>query len=95
MSMLSITGEVINIFTKPATERDGQAVSEKPQVQIMGKVVLPNGSERLELVTLSTEDPALFTPFKSKIVIVPIGVFSPSKGSIIYYIPRGSKPRAA
>lgn len=95
MSMLQITGQLVNIFEKPATNRDGQDIAAKPQVQIMGTITLPNGDQRLELITLSTDDPQAFTPFKQKNIAVPVGVFSPSKGSIIYYIPRGFKPHAA
>lgn len=95
MSMLRITGQLINVFEKPATVRDGKELAAKPQVQIMGNIALPNGENRMELITLSTDDPQAFSQFKAKEVSVPVGVFAPSKGSIIYYIPRGSKPVAA
>lgn len=95
MSMLEMTGQVVNVFVKPATQRDGEAIAAKSQVQLMGQMELPNGDFKLELVTLTTHSPELFEPLKQKTVSVPVGCFSPSKGQMIFYIPHGSKPRLA
>lgn len=92
MSMLNITGEVLHVFEKPAVKRGDDLIDAKPQVQLLGEFALPNGERRFELVTLSTDTPRDFTEYKGQNVSVPIGVFSPSKGSVIYYIPKGSKP---
>lgn len=93
MSMLQITGQVINVFERPPTVRNGEEVIAKPQVQLMGSVMLPNGQSRVELVTLSTDNPEVFKQYQDQMVSVPVAVFSPNKGSIIYFIPKGSKPK--
>jgi hypothetical protein len=95
MSMISITGKVLNIFEKPATKRGDEEISAKSQVQLLGNIPLTNGSTKLDLVTLTTDNPKSFEQFKGKEVTVPIGVFSPQKGSIIYFIPKGSSPLPA
>ncbi len=92
MSMLSITGQVLHVFEKPAVKRGDDTIDAKPQVQLLGEFFLPNGESRFDLVTLSTDAPADFEQFKGKTVSVPVGAFSPSKGSVIYFIPKGSKP---
>lgn len=95
MSMLNITGQVLHVFEKPAVKRGDAVIDAKPQVQLLGEFALPNGESRFELVTLSTDSPADFEEHKGKSVSVPVGVFSPAKGQVIYFIPKGSKPRAA
>ena len=95
MSMLNITGQVLHIFEKPAVKRGDETIDAKPQVQLLGEFFLPNGESRYELVTLSTDSPSDFEHFKGNNVSVPVGVFAPSKGQVIYFIPKGSKPRAA
>lgn len=92
MSMLNITGQVLHVFEKPAVKRGDELIDAKPQVQLLGEFVLPNGESRFELVTLSTDTPRDFTEYKGQTVSVPVGAFSPSKGSVIYFIPKGSKP---
>lgn len=92
MSMLNITGKVLHVFEKPAVKRGDEIIDAKPQVQLMGQLVLPNGETRYELVTLSTDSPKDFEQYIDQPVSVPVGAFSPSKGSVIYFIPKGSKP---
>lgn len=95
MSMLNITGQVLHVFEKPATKRGDDLIDAKPQVQLLGEFYLPNGESKFDLVTLTTDSPKDFEQFKGQTVSVPVGAFSPSKGSIIYFIPKGSKPRSA
>lgn len=92
MSMLNITGQVLHVFDKPAVKRGEETIDAKPQVQLLGKFILPNGESRFDLVTLSTDSPTDFEQFKGQNVTVPVGVFSPSKGSVIFFIAKGSKP---
>lgn len=92
MSMLSISGRVLHVFEKPQIKRDAGVIDGKPQVQIMGKIALPNGESRYELVTLSTDSPRDFENYLEQNVSVQVGVFSPSKGSVIFFIPQGTKP---
>lgn len=95
MSMLTITGKVLHIFEKPSVKKGEETLEAKPQIQLLGEILLPNGDSRFDLVTLSTDSPSEFESFLGQRVSVPIGVFAPSKGSVIFFIPKGSKPVAA
>jgi hypothetical protein len=96
MSMFTVTGQVINTFEAPARmKKDAPNEVEfeaKPKVQLLGDMPVPGGQKRMELVTLSCEDQTIFDSLKGKTVAVPIGVFSPNRGVVIYYIPKGAMP---
>jgi hypothetical protein len=95
-SMFSITGQVVNTFEAPgraANEKAGTEAQEaKPKVQILGEMPVPGGQKRVELVTLTCEDQRVYDGLKGQTVSVPLGIFSPAKGQIIYFIPKGSLP---
>jgi hypothetical protein len=95
MSMISITGQVLHVFEKPAVKRGDDVIDAKPQVQLLGEFSLPNGETRFDLVTLSTDTPKDFATFKGQTVTVQVGVFSPAKGQVIFFIPKGARPCAA
>lgn len=93
MSMFNITGKVLNCFEqhqKPNKET-GEIVPPKSKVQIMGSVPVMGGESKYEMVDLSVPDGLSFKEYEGKKVSVPLGVFAPSKGSVIYFIPQGSK----
>jgi len=96
MSMFNITGRVINTFEAPgrkANEKAGvEAQDAKPKVQILGEMPVPGEQTRMELVTLTCEDQAEYEAFKGRVISVPMGVFAPARGQIIYFIPKGSHP---
>jgi hypothetical protein len=96
MSMFTITGQVINTFEAPgraANEKAGlEAQDAKPKVQLLGEMPVPGGQMRMELVTLTCEDQAVYDAFKGRIISVALGVFAPAKGQIIYFIPKGALP---
>lgn len=96
MSMFTITGQVINTFEAPgrkANEKAGiEAQEAKPKVQILGEMPVPGEQKRMELVTLTCEDQTEYEAFKGKTVTVPLGIFAPARGQIIYFIPKGAHP---
>ena len=91
MSMLTLQGQLINIFESPKGEKDGKEFGGQDKIQILGEVVLQNGESRNDLVTLTTHDKSLFRDMAGKLISVPVGVFASGK-SLTYYIPKGSKP---
>lgn len=95
MSMLTITGKVLHIFEKPPVKKGEETIDSKPQIQLLGVIPLPNGESRYDLVTLSTDSPELFKPYKDHDVRVPVGVFAPAKGQTLFFIPKGSIPSPA
>jgi hypothetical protein len=97
--MFSITGQVINTFEAPgrvANEKSGlEAQEAKPKVQLLGQMPVPGGQTRMELVTLTCEDQAVYDAFRGKTISVALGVFAPARGQVIYFIPKGAAPMLA
>lgn len=94
MSMLTLSGQLINIFESPKGVKDDKEYGGQDKIQILGEVVLQNGESRNDLITLTTHDKGLFVDLKGQIIRVPVSVFANGK-SITYFIPKGSKPTAA
>lgn len=95
MSMFLVTGRVEGVFNqeRKVDKETGEIPAPQRKVQIMGVLPVMGGDSKKELITLSVPDGIDFKPFVEKKVAVPIGVFSPAKGQIIYFIPQGSKVR--
>lgn len=93
MSMFQITGRVINCFFQPGNldKVTGELREGKSKVQILGDIPISNGGSKMDLVTLTVPEGVNFEQYLNKEVSVPLGFFSPSKGSILYFIPKGSK----
>jgi len=95
MSMFNVSGTVLHTFDQPkrVDTKTGEVLSdEKPKVQIMGDMPLPNGQTRMELVTLTCEDVKPYEALKGQKISVALGIFAPAKGQVIYFIPKGSLP---
>lgn len=95
MSMFQVSGVVLHLFDAPGRiDKDtGEVDDDKSKVQLLGEIPQRNGQCKFDVITLTCHNPADFDGLKGKRVVVPLGMFSPSKGNIIYYIPQGSKPR--
>lgn len=92
--MLSITGQVVNTFTQDGgTDKEGKDYDERHKVQLLGAFELPNGDVKHDLVDLKVDDLKDWIPHKGKTITVDIGVYAPSKGTVIYFIKKGSTPR--
>lgn len=92
--MLQITGQVINVFTQDGGKnKDGTEYEERHKVQLMGEVALPNGDVKMDLMDLTIQDLADWNDKQGKTVSIDIGAFAPSKGNIIYFVSKGSKPQ--
>ena len=93
MSMFTVTGEVRNVFYQPGSvnQETGKNNPGSDKVQILGEVPVNGGGSKLDLITLTIPDGIDFKPLMKRMVSVPLGFFSPSKGSIVYFIPKGSQ----
>ena len=92
--MLQITGKVVNLYTNEAgTNKDGEAYDARHKVQLLGAVDLPNGDVKHDLIDLTVEDLKEWQALQGRDVAVDIGAFAPSKGNIVYFIKKGSKPQ--
>jgi hypothetical protein len=91
--MLTLKGQIINIFQQPKGEKDGKEYGGQDKIQILGDIPLQNGQTKRDIVTLTTHNLSEFRDFQDKEVSVPVGII-PSGKSLIYFIPKGSKPVA-
>ena len=95
MSMFNVSGTVLHTYDQPKRidNKTGEVLSdEKPKVQILGDMPLPNGQTRMEMVTLTCEDVKPYEALKGQKITVALGIFAPAKGQVIYFIPKGSLP---
>lgn len=94
LSMFTVTGQVLKTFIQPGSvnKETGEIGKESAKVQILGEMPVQGGDSRLDLITLTVEDVKSYDALKGKRVRVPLGFFSPSKGNIVYYIPKGAIP---
>jgi len=94
LSMFTVTGQVLKTFIQPGgvDKSTGEVGQSSVKVQIMGEMPVKGGESRLDLITLTVESQKVFDDLKGKRVRVPLGFFSPQKGNIVYFIPKGAHP---
>jgi len=94
LSMFTVTGQVMKTFVQPGSvdKSTGEASDPSIKVQIMGEMPVQGGDSRLDLITLTITDKPSYEALEGKRVRVPLGFFAPQKGTIVYFIPKGSKP---
>lgn len=94
LSMFTVTGQVLKTFVQPGLvdKATGEVGKSSIKVQIMGEMPVQGGESRLDLITLSVESQKVYDDLKGKRVRVPLGFFSPQKGNIVYFIPKGAIP---
>lgn len=94
MSMFLVSGEVLHLYAAPGyrDRETGKYSEDKPKVQLLGDLPLRNGEVEKKVLTVTCDHPEDFQPLKGKQVLVPLGMFSPAKDNIIYFIPKGCKP---
>jgi hypothetical protein len=93
-SMFTITGDVLKTFVQvgQVDKETGVQAPSSVKVQILGEMPVMGGDSRNELVSLTVENQQVYEQLIGKRIRVPLGFFSPQKGNIIYFIPKGSKP---
>lgn len=95
-AMFTLFGQVANIYVQPGgvSKKTGDVFDPRDKVQILGHVPLPDGSSKLDLVTLNVEDARIYQQALNKTIRVPVGVYVSGK-SVGYFIPQGAKPLLA
>lgn len=92
--MFTVMGKVVHVFDQPGRldKETGETTPDSVRLQMMGQMPVPNGETRLDLITVKVEDKETYEKLKGKDIRLPVGAFSPSKGQIIYFVPKGSRP---
>lgn len=87
--MFRLTGQVMNVYVSPkGVTKSGDEYGGEDKVQIMGRIPLPNGEYKVELVDLKTDQGAALKQSEGKYVTCPVA-FYVSRGSVGYYVPKG------
>jgi hypothetical protein len=85
--MLLLSGKLFNIFTTDRRKtKSGDEFGGDDKVQILTTVALENGTSKSELVDLKVNDAALFRGKEMRDVQIPVGVFAPAKGSVVFFM---------
>lgn len=85
--MLVIKGQVFNVYTtKKGVTKDGKEFGGEAKVQLLAEVPAEDGTSKSELVDLKVKDPRPFALHRSHDVEVPVGVFSPARGQVVFFI---------
>lgn len=86
MSMLNLTGILVNTFRAPVRKGAETGEVEKDKLQLLGDVLLNNGETRKDLITITVPDSRKYSGLEGTEVNVAVGVFSPAKGQIVYFV---------
>ena len=91
-SMFTLVGDVVHVFQSPTgVNRNGEEYGRDDKIQIMGNMPLKNGQMRKDLITLTTDQGESLLKLIGRSVSAPVAFYSPSKGNVSFYIPKGHK----
>lgn len=92
--MFSITGQLLKAFSERQVNKETGEEVTRYRIQLLGAIPLRDGSDtRHDLVTLNVERLSDYREMEGKTIQVPFGFFAPSKGQVITFVPKGSKPQ--
>jgi len=92
-SMYTVNGKVVNAFSEWMPPRGDQEGRRVHRVQIMGEVPTRDGEgSRYDLDTLTVPDSETYRSLIGKSIRLPVGLFSPAKGQVIKFVPKGTAP---
>ena len=94
MSMFTVMGKVVHVFDQlgRVDKETGEKLPDSVRLQMMGEMPVDGGDSRLDLITVKVENKETYEKLKGKDIRLPVGAFAPSKGQIIYFVPKGSLP---
>jgi hypothetical protein len=82
MSMITLTGVLVNVFKAPARSDEEEA---KDKIQILGDLLLKNGETKKDLVTVTVKDASEYQGREGEVISMPVGAFAPAKGNVVFY----------
>lgn len=94
MSMYTITGTLLTVLDDYVIDQDSGEKIKKPRIQLMGDMpVKDTGQFRKELVTLTVQNLSQYKDLVGQTLRLPFGMFSPQKGVVIQFVPKGASPQ--
>jgi len=82
MSMITLNGVLVNVFTQP---KKGDR-EEKDKIQILGDIPVEGGGVRKDLATITVPDGREFEGHEGQEISVSVGAFAPQKGTVIFFM---------
>ena len=92
MSLITMSGRLINVFQTPKGNRDGKDFGGQDKIQVLGAVTLQNGEVKNQLIDLTCHDVSSFEPYVNEEISFPVGVVALAKNQAVFFIPKGAKP---
>lgn len=86
MSMLTLTGTLVHVYTKPAKSNANYTSEEKDKIQLLADVPLENGETRKELITLTVADSRTYKGQEGTELRLPVGVMAMAKNNLVFYV---------
>jgi hypothetical protein len=86
MSMLRLTGILVNTFRAPIRKGAEVGEVEKDKLQLLGDVMLNNGETRKDLITITVPDSRKYEGQEGTEFSIGVGAFSPAKGQVVYFV---------
>ena len=92
-SMYLMAGQLVNAFAERLPDRETGELRVVHRIQVMGGMPTRDGQAvRNELDTLTVPDSEPYRHAVGRHVRIPIGMFSPAKGTVIKFVPKGAQP---
>ena len=89
--MLTLSGTVTNVYEAPkGTNKEGKEYGGGYKVQLLVQNPLQNGETRMDVVTLTTDQPDFFRARSGRLVRLPVGAF-PSGKAVQFFILKGTR----
>ena len=92
-SMYQISGQLVKVYCQQRTDRDTGEVTAEHRCNVLGEIATRDGGDfRLDLqdIRVPDEHVAALRSREGQNVTLPVGLFSPAKGQVILFIPKGS-----
>lgn len=93
--MLTLSGTVTNVYEAPkGVNKEGKDYGGGYKVQLLCNIPLQNGENRMDVMTLGTDDPGFFRSRLGKEVSLPVGAFPIGK-AVQFFILKSVRLEAA
>ena len=90
--MLSLTGRVLNVFKRDGRtdKKSGEVYEDTHHVQLIGEIPQENGTKKMDMFTLKTDQPERFEKALNQVVAVPVQIYN-IDGQAGLYMEKGVK----
>ena len=94
MSMFRVTGQLAKVYDQERKDQETGEITKETRANILGEIPTRDGNDtRLDLQDIRIPDDLAASVRKlvGREISLPVGIFSPQRGRLVVYVPRGSK----